>query len=288
MTDLTFGFMNTKVKFKDDPKFIHIDETLKCLTYIFMHHLDIWISLCQNNTNSGTGYASMADIDAGKVFNNLLITMPMSSNATNKTEITDEQFNLVAQTFRNYIDRNPSSKMNYYAKGFNDPIECMWEFCHYLFVPVRLQHDTIPKMMKINSLRKWLTVSFTLPFVRNYTDKYLNAINNIQFLQAIYDKLIDDPTKIEKLKSIDDNFAQITIARVYNEQNPTQIFVRIYMNIVLMASIEIMKKYCPNYPECYRINPNYDGAWLNPFDPIFSEHLLELNNLTQLLSTKQK
>ena len=48
--------------------------------------------------------------------------------------------------------------------------------------------------------------------------------------------------KIEKLKSINDNFAQITIARVYNEQNPTQIFVRIYMNIVLMASIEIMKK----------------------------------------------
>ena len=49
-----------------------------------------------------------------------------------------------------------------------------------------------------------------------------------------------------------------------------------------------MKKYCPNYPECYRINPNYDGTWLNTFDPIFSEHLLELNNLTQLLSTKQK
>ena len=75
-------------------------------------------------------------------------------------------------------------------------------------------------------------------------------------------------SKIEKLKSINDNFAQITIARVYNEQNPTQIFVRIYMNIVLMASIEIMKKYCPNYPECYRINPNYDGTWLNPLDLI--------------------
>ena len=71
MTDFTFGFMNTKVKFKDDPKFIHIDETLKCLTYIFMHHLDIWISLCQNNTNNGTGYAQMPDIDAGKVAHQL-------------------------------------------------------------------------------------------------------------------------------------------------------------------------------------------------------------------------
>lgn len=288
MTDLTFGFMNTKVKFKDDPKFIHISETLKCLTYVFMHHLDIWIMLTQYNMNSGTGYATMSEIDAGRVFNNLLVSSPLSSNTLNKAELTDEQFTTVATSFRSYIDRNQSSKMYYYAKGLTDPIECMWEFCHYFFIPVRLQQDTIPKMTKVNSLRKWLTVCFTLPFVRSYTDKYLNAINNVQFLQVIYEKLIDDATKVEKLMSINDNFAQITVAKIYNDQNPTQIFVRIFMNIMLMSSIEIMKKYCPNYPECYRINPNYDGVWLNPFDPIFSEHLLELNNLTQLLATKQK
>ena len=288
MTDYTFGFMNTKVKFKDDPKFIHIDETLKCLTYVFMHHIDIWISLCQNNINTGTGYNTMSEIDAGRVFNSLLITSPMSTNTLNKSELTDEQFNLITNTFKIYVDKNQSNKMSYYAKGVSDPIDLMWEFCHYFFVPVRLQHDTIPRMMKINSLRKWITISFTLPFVRNYTDKYLNAINNIQFLQAIYEKLIDDPNKIEKLKSINDDFAKISIARVYNESNPTMIFVRICMNIILMASIEIMKKYCPNYPECYRINPNYDGSWLNAFDPIYSEHLMELNNLTQLVSTKSK
>ena len=288
MTDYTFGFMNTKVKFKDDPKFVHIDETLRCLTYIFMHHMDIWVSLSQNNINSGTGYNTMSDIDAGRVFNSLLIRSPMTTNTLDKTELTDEQFNTIANTFKTYIDKNPSTKMSYYAKGINDNVDLLWEFCHYFFVPVRLQHETIPRMMKINSLRKWFTVAFTLPFVRNYTDKYLNAINNIQFLQAIYEKLIDDPNKIDKLKSINDDFAKISIARAYNEQNPTMIFVRICMNIVLMSSIEIMKKYCPNYPECYRINPNYDGTWLSPFDPIYSEHLMELNNLTQLLSTKSK
>ena len=288
MSDYSFGFMNTKVKFKDDPKFIHIDETLRCLTYIFIHHMDIWIGLSQNNINSGTGYNTMSDIDAGRVFNSLLITSPVASNTLNKSELTDEQFNLILTTFKAYVDKNTQAKMSYYAKGITDPFDLMWEFCHYFFVPVRLQHDTIPRMMKINSLRKWITVSFTLPFVRNYTDKYLNAINNIQFLQAIYEKLVDDPNKIDKLKSINDDFAKISVARVYNEKNPTMIFVRISMNIMLMSSIEIMKKYCPNYPECYRINPNYDGTWLNPFDPIYSEHLLELNNLTQLLTTKSK
>ena len=288
MSDYTFGFMNTKVKFKEDPKFIHIDETLRCLTYVFMHHIDIWISLCQNNINSGTGYNTMTEIDAGRVFNSLLITSPMSSNTINKSEITDEQFALITNTFKNYVTKNTATKMSYYAKGIEDPVDLMWEFCHYFFVPVRLQHDTIPRMMKINSLRKWITICFTLPFVRNYTEKYLNAINNIQFLQAIHEKLVDDPNKIEKLKTINDDFAKISIARVYNESNPTMIFIRICMNIIIMASIEIMKKYCPNYPECYRINPNYDGSWLNVFDPIYSEHLMELSNLTQLVSTKGK
>lgn len=286
MTDYTFGFMNTKVKFKDDPKYIHIDETLKCLTYVFMHHIDIWIGLCQNG--AGTGYNTMTDIDAGKVFNSLLITSPLSTNTLNKSEITDEQFNMIAETFKKYVDKNTATKMSHYAKGINDPVDLMWEFCHYFFVPARLQHDTIPKMMRINSLRKWITISFSLPFVKNYTDKYLNAINNIQFLQAIYDKLVDDPNKIEKLMSINDDFAKISIARVYNESNPTMIFIRICMNIVIMASIEIMKKYCPNFPECYRINPNFDGSWLSVFDPIYSEHLMELSNLTQLVITKSK
>ena len=230
----------------------------------------------------------MSDIDAGRVFNSLLITSPVSTNTLNKSELTDEQFNIITGTFKNYVDKNQATKMSYYAKGISDPIDLMWEFCHYFFVPVRLQHDTIPRMIRINSLRKWLTICFTLPFVRNYTDKFVTAINNIQFLQAIYDKLIDDPNKIDKIKGIDADFAKISIARVYNESNPTMIFVRVCMNIILMASIEIMKKYCPNYPECYRINPNYDGSWLNAFDPIYSEHLMELNNLTQLVSTKAK
>ena len=279
--------MSAKVRFKDDPKFIHIDETLRCLGYIFVHHLDIWLSLYDANVANGTGYASMSNIDAGRVFNNMLIMMPVASNVTNNCEITDDQFRTVTQTFRNYIDSNPMSKMAYHAKSYVDPVECMWEFCHYFFVPVRLQHETIPKMTKINSLRKWLTVVFTLPFARTYTDKFIDTISNIRFMQAIYDRLCDNAEKVNMLKSIDRGFIQSTISRVYNEQNPTQVFVRVAMNIVLLASIEIMKKYCPNYPECYRINPNYDGTWLNPFDPVYSEHVMELNSLTQYLSTKQ-
>lgn len=288
MSDFTFNFMNTRVNFKDDPKFIHLDETLRCLTFVFIHHIDIWIAICQENINSGTGYNAMSDIDAGKVFNNLLITSPMSTNTLNKSEITDDQFAQICTTFRAYVDKNPDTKMQHHAKGINDEVDLMWEFCHYFFVPVRLQHETIPKIMRINSLRKWISVAFSLPFVKTYTSKYINAVNNIPYCQAIYDKLIDDPGKIEKLKGIDDSFARISINRMYNESNPTMIFIRICMNMVVLASVEIMKKYCPNYPECYRINPNFDGSWLNPFDPIYSEHLLELNNLTQLLSTKVK
>jgi len=286
MTDSVFAFMNPKVQFKDDPKFIHIDETLKCLTYVFIRHLDIFIYLCQCTVNSGIDWTSTKDnIDAGRVFNNLLVISPNDSNVANKTELTDEQFKTIVLTFNAFIARNKSLKIYNQTIEITDPIDKMWSLCHYLFVPVRLQDDTIPRNIKINSLRKWLTVAFTLPFIPNYTNKYMNAINNVQYIQMIYEKLVSDPTKIQRIKSLDVSFISKTISRTYNNNNPSQIFTRVYMNIMLMASVEIMKKYCPNYPECCVINPNYDGAWLNPVDPIYNEHLVELNNLTQYLST---
>ena len=80
MADYTFGFMNTKVKFKEDPKFIHIDETMRCLTYVFMHHIDIWIGLCQNNINSGTGYNAIVSLNINQTHNS--VTIPISMSVT--------------------------------------------------------------------------------------------------------------------------------------------------------------------------------------------------------------
>lgn len=286
MAENSFSFMSTKIKFRDDPKFIHLDDTLRCLAYVFIHHLDIWVQLAQKqmSPDAGRSYAEMGTIDAGRIFNNLLLTQPFSSTFLSQTEMSEKQYESVVNTFVNCVSRHP--KLAFHAKAYDDPYECMWEFCHYLFVPVRLQHDSIPRDIRMNSLRKWVNVVFTLPFIKDYTDKYVSIISNISFLQDVFNRLTDDASKIEKFTQIDAEWTYNTIARSYNKDNPTQIFVRLFMNVLVIASVEILKKYCPNYHQCAAVNPDYDGNWLNPFDHQHMDHLQEINKLTALLSTE--
>lgn len=286
MSENSFSFISNKIKFRDDPKFIHLDDTLRCLSYVFIHHLDIWIQLAQKQMSSETSrqYFESGNIDAGKLFNNLLLTQPFSSGFLSQTELTEQQYETIVNTFVNCINKH--AKLSFHAKGLNDPFECMWEFCHYLFIPVRLAHDSIPRDVRMNALRKWVNVVFTLPFIKNYTDKYITIINNTSFLQDVYNRLTDDPSKIERFTRIEPEWTYNTLARTYNKDNPTQIFVRLYMNIFVIASVEILKRYCPNYHQCASVNPDFDGAWLNPFDHQHMDHLQEINKLTALLSTE--
>lgn len=285
MSDITFGFMSTKIKFRDDPKFIHLDDTLRCLAYVFIHHLDIWISLVQKQLqeDSTRSYLSEPNLDAGKLFNNLLLAQPFN-NTFLQTELSERQYEIILNTFQQAVLKNKT--LAFYAKTFTDPNECMWEFCHYLFIPVRLQYDSIPKDIRIRSLRKWINIVFTLPFIKTYTDKYITTINNANFLQDVYNRLSDDPSKIERFTQIDTDWTFGTINRSYNKDNPTQIFVRLFMNIMLIASVEILKKYCPNFHQCVAVNPDFDGNWLNPFDHQHMDHLQEINKLTVLLNTE--
>jgi hypothetical protein len=38
------------------------------------------------------------------------------------------------------------------------------------------------------------------------------------------------------------------------------------LKLIYNMSIEIIHKFCPNYPATKLINPNYDGTWLSPLD----------------------
>lgn len=280
-----FNFMNLRIKFKDDPKFIHLDDVLKCIAYCFIHHLDFWVQLSQQQLNSEWGanlFNSQSNLDAGKIYNNLMLTQPFGQSFISKTELSEAQYEAVVLTFNAALEKQ--TKLAFMAKKIEDPFECMWEFCHYLFIPVRLQHDSIPKEIRMNSLRKWVNIVFTLPFIRAYTEKYISAINNIAFIQDVLNKLIDDPSKISKFMKIDDAWVFGTISRTYNKENPTQIFIRLFMNVLIIISVEILKKYCPNYHQCAAINPDWDGNWLNPFDTYHMDHLQEINKLTALVS----
>lgn len=288
MTDSTFNFMSNKIKFKEDPKFVHLDETLRILTYVFLHHLDLWIKLTRKlSANSFNNvYNELNQVDAGKVYNTLMLSQPFDNTQRFDSEISDSEYEAVLNTFYSCVRKH--KRLSFYCKDIVDPQECMWECTHYFFIPVRLQHNSLPKNVQANSLRKWLNVIFTLPFISQYVRKYETIIPDVTSLEEIYSKLSEDPNRVTKFTQIEAEWVYGGIAKTYNKDNGAQHFFRLFMNISLLCSVEILKKYCPNYRACYNVNPNFDGTWLNPFDQQHIDHLQELNKLTTLLAVDPK
>lgn len=284
MTDDTFSFMSCKISFKEDPKFVHLDETLRILAYIFTHHLDIWIKLTKKLTSNtfNNVYNEQNQVDAGKVYNTLMLTQPFDMIGKSDMELSNAEYEAVVNTFYSCVQAN--KRLSFHAKSIVDPSECMWELCHYFFIPVRLQHSSLPKNVQANSLRKWLNLIYTLPFIPQYSRKFESAIPSITLLEQVYYKLASDPKRISQITSIEPDWIYQGITRSQLVKNPTRDFVRLFINVSLLCSVEILKKYCPNYRACAAINPDFDGTWLNPFDQFHTDHLQELNKLTMLLT----
>jgi hypothetical protein len=272
---VSFDFLDTKTKYKDDPCFVHLNETIKVLTKVATQHFTKFIRLSKT-LKPIVAFFSIPD--AGDVFNKVISMIPYASISNSEYDLTQEEFVDVLNTFCSVIMEN--SQISHYAKSFPNPEDCVFEFCHSLFIPVRADHVSIPKSEKMNFLKKWFTIVFSLPFIKIYTDKFNESINRVQFIQTVYIKLLEDPNKVDKFKQIDYKFIHQTVGRAYNEENPTQIFIRIYMNVALVASMEILQKWCPNIKECLAINPNFDGRWINPFDQTFNDQIAHIKKIT--------
>lgn len=282
MSDGTLDFINMSVRLTDDPIFVHREDTFKALSYIFLRHLNIWITLHERYNDINSLMDNNLNLDAGLVYNVLFVT------SNGDKELTGQQFDTVCTSFAQFIERNKGKlKIAHQLKNITDPRDLTWAACHHFFVPVRLQDHSIPKHIRDISLRKWLSVIFVLPFMRPYSGKFSRVINNVEFVNGLYDRLVNEPEKIKHLMNIaKDEFFLTLMGPSYATKSSMCTFVRIFMHLVLYCSLEIMKKYNPVFLECVRINPKYDGTWINPFDQLFNEQYNEITKLSELVIVK--
>lgn len=272
--DPMLSFISNRINLTDDLKFIHLDDTLRCLVYVLTHHLDYWITITKKRIESNS-YYSQTSPDAGIMFNNM-VSSAMDS------DFTTEWFTAVISTFNIAVKRHP--KISFAVKNIDDPLDIMFELCHYFFIPVRIDYTTIPRSSKEIFLRKWVGIVFVMPFVKSCCEKYSNVIHNTIFCNEVYFRLLNETNKIVAFTKIDMEWTDKVISKIYNPDNPTQVFARTFISMLLLCSIEIIKKFCPNYHQCVSINPNYDGVWINPFDPY---HIEQINGITDKLQFVQ-
>lgn len=277
-----FEFMNVSVRLTDDTKFINIHETLTALTYTFVKHMKVWMYIRSKYNDTSLLTGPNLEIDAGRVYNNLFITQGSDK------EISQDVFQSVCDTFREFINRNTQLRLNHYVRNINDSFETMWTLCKYFFVPSRLNDMTIPKDIRIKSLRKWISVVFVLPFIRDYDEKFANVIPSFHIIPNVYEKFMNNSAQIDRLMKTGDSLANSSIGTVYNENVSVIVFIRTFMHTALMCTTEILKRYCPNYDRCVQINPDFDGTWINFFDSVYTEQYSELMKLAAYVECKQR
>lgn len=265
------------LKFSDDPKYIHILETFKSVLFAIIKHLHVAKRIVKHQTLDGN-----IELHAGKIYNNYMVTNILSTNTMHDNEILDQELESFATIFKSSIEKKVHLKGE--SAKFPDPVLHLFEFCKYFFIPVRLNTSTLSDDIKINSIRKWVTIILSLPFNKEFTQKYLDVIANVDYLQQATEKIFENTVTMEKMENITDDFVAKTIAK-YKTSNTAQRYIRLIGYILVISSVEIMKKYCPNIYECMKINPQFDGAWINPFDKIFNEQVADINNLLDMLDT---
>ena len=280
----TLNLINLNISFRDDTKYINLDISLRALVFTLIKMMTTCISL----TNTQT-YEINDNTTAGTLYNGIYATHPYSTNTTSTDEIQDKEFNSFCVIFKNVMDED--ARLGLYSKQIQDPRLCAFEFLHYLYIPVRVDVSTLTDDIKINSLRKYITVIMFLPYITAYTDRYLSAINNIEFMQRVHSNILNTKLGIsnvaQQMMNMRYDFIVKSLQTSYTTSNSMMVYLRVYTNIIILVSIEVLKKWCPNISECMRINPDFDGQWINPFDIIVNEQISSIQDLVKITKTEK-
>lgn len=277
--------ISSKLSFKNDPRWIHLETTIKVLTYCLIQKINTCISLI-----NAQQYSIDESTTAGTLYNGIYVTHPYSSNTQFTDEILDNDFKEFCIIFKSTMDQ-VTGPLSSISQTIDDPFMCTFDFLHFLFIPVRVDISTLSTDIKINSLRKFLTVIMFLPYMESYTERYLTAINNVEFVQKVHSTISDINNKsniAEQMINMKYEFINKSLQPWYTSNNSMMIYLRVYTNIVLLICIEIMKKWCPNINECMRINPDFDGTWVNPFDTIVNEQLQVIQEMAAHITKTEK
>lgn len=296
MSTNVLDVLTTTIRVEEDPFLTNINDLIKVLSRLLFKNLDIFVSMLAYQSRelfSKSTKLTFYTADAGDIYQSFRMRYPDTRNGKSRCILTDQEFNRLAMSFSEQL--KSFTKLNTFTEQYEDYGTKMWEACKYLIIPVRINPSTIPKEEKERILRLWLSSAFTLPLLDAYNEKYANsyqdsilAVRNLNHVFMIATKPEEEPRlNVEKLNDISrlpTSVADVCVSPVSAGKNKIDKAFRTYMYMILLASIEIIRKPCPNLKECKNINPDYDGACINPFDEYVGMQIKKIQEVTKILT----
>lgn len=292
-----FDTLSTTINIEREPFILNVKDLTKVLCRLLIKNLDIFMRLyfyqlkdIFSSSNKLMFYTS----DAGDIYQSFRMRFAETKNTSVRVILLDNDFNRLALSFSEEI--KSFSNLAMFADQYENISEKMWEACKYLIIPVRINPTTIPVEERERILRLWLSTAFTLPLLDAYNDKYaqvyqksISVLRNLYKALKINSKEAEDApsfniAKINELGSIPVNLMDLYVSPIKPGGGKLDKTFRTYMYIVLLSSIEIIRKPCPNLRECKSVNPNFQGDCLSLFDDYVNAQIKKIQEVTKILT----
>lgn len=226
---------------------------LRMLTFNFDTFKGLWLRNSKIDFKDG----STVFTHAGLFYNAMQVSKAVET-------YTDNEFYELCLTFKNSI--SSSRKFSFLSNKFPDPVKCFIYFTKYFYIPVRIDVSSIDENMQKEYAKLWISCVSLLLFIHNYSIKFSAVIPTLETYYQSLEATSVRPEVVAALKTLGVDKIESYLTHKYEPTHKTSIFYTTMMKLIYNASIEIIRKFCPNYPAAKSINPNYDGTWLSPLD----------------------
>ena len=245
------------VQYTNDIVFNEMRTVGYYVIHTLTHNFRLFKGLYDRNSNIDFKSNSPVFKNAGLFYNAI-----QSSKAISL--YTEQEFNDLCLSFKNSLAMNRT--FNALSNRFPEPIKCFIYFTKYFYIPVRMDIASIPDNKQKDFARYWISTVSLLLYVRTYSIKFNTIIGTLDTYYQCLESIASRPEIVQRFEGIRLEQIQSYLTHKFDAKHITAIFYATMMKLIYNMSIEIIHKFCPNYPETKLINPNYDGAWLSPLD----------------------
>jgi len=262
---------SNNVNFETDLTFMEMKNIARIFIHSITKNINILIELNKKQTFENTSNINPFQ-DAGTFYNYCQIYTSIIS-------IGDSELAQIANTFKSTM---MNSKYRNISEKITDPLKHILYFTKYMYIPVRINYNSIPQYLQINYLKTWLTTLLLLVTKPEYINKYQSVYKNIDIYKRCLDILMSNEDTRNKLSNTPYQSIENILTTSAVANNGLHNFIQLLLKFVFHINIEIVNKFCPNFNICQTVNKNYDGSWLSPLDPDVNEQLNKFKNIINI------
>lgn len=259
---------NNNVNFDTDISFTEMKNISHILIHSLIKNINILMDVYKRQNSENTSNINPFQ-DAGVLYNLSLVL-------TSINQITDAELAQIANTFKTDMT---NSKYKSVSEKIMDPIKHIMYFTKYMYIPVRLNYNTIPSYLQITYLKSWLTVIIILTSKIDYINKYQTVYKNIDIYKRCLDILQQNEDTRIKMSNTPLTSIENILSAAPSPNNGLHNYIQLFSKFIFHINIEIINKFCPNFNICQTVNKKYDGVWLSPLDPDVNEQLSKLKSI---------